>query len=1156
LSASKKGGAGVKAFQDSWNDNKSLIYAASFAGGAVWLATSSILYYLEKDNEDMLWCYPPASNGDSLPFLGSSHSTQLAEHEANKSHSAHANKPHIMDCACTDDGCTGADCLCQARFKSIPSSMFFVLLSLAGEFPLADKYGPWGRVVAAFTAVLSVGIFAIPTGLVGAALEGAISALNDGDEKDYDVDEEDVAEIVALARGEETGSLHSPSYTNTPFYKSLTGYLIVVSAVFAILSTVESVREYCGDSVSGFLMFYALNVCLCLFFLLEWIMRLLTAGAIPTLKAILTPGFSMQLVDLMSWLPEMMFLVMSLTSSAAVNHQKENSDHHQSSRPGANMEPWDMHTSSGEAPPVMYFPAYISLTAALFRMIKYERYIHGFKILDRVLDKSMGVLMIGGAAAAVITVFASTLMYYAERHNPDPHTQKYYSSIPMAMWMTTLNLSGEAPLCDYTTAGSLVVGILSITACAIFAIPVGALGSGFEAVISEIKEEQEAQHASEDSPLLPITTGASGDVELKNLAAAGGGNYGAIPTKDFMDKEDKTNAVSETTVEAAPKAELTPLQRIIEGRSYIGEKFLFWSLMATLFAVALEIISTVDYSSLVPGKDDNGTLDFLYPSPEHVAQAITFSEFAVVIWFTVEYFMRITANGWEYAFSFLGFIDAVSTFPYYFAHGLGGPSIAKTMDIYDGPLRAVRICRLVRLDAYVPSLTLIDDAVRECWAGLSVALFAGMVIWFLFNECLYFSERDDVEEGENKRFRSAFSSLQYSAILLSGDYPIVDFSLQGKLACSCAVIIAVGIVAVPASILAGAFVELLQQQAEERRKKRFEAASKMQTIFLNKKAREKKAANAGSNAFTSLVKNAMKNSAQLRGLDADPSAQPLGARICIWKNNRTGSSESAWNGITGVQFKSFMMHLIGANIIAVLLESIPEVESALPHWVWQGFETASVLCFSAEYVMNIFAAKYDPRWNFSRWEYLTSFIGTADYVSISPFYLQMVIIPAIWGVDSTLIVDATVFRMLRLARIIELEQFFEAFTNLNDVFTKAGPVLKATGVLALILWVGGATAFYYTDPHSDDVAESFANGGETPAVFTSIVDALYYMSIFMAGEWCVSDFSPIGSVLCTIFAIVGVALFSIPVGVLFEGFQDMLEEKHAKKEEEDSKKAD
>lgn len=31
----------------------------------------------------------------------------------------------------------------------------------------------------------------------------------------------------------------------------------------------------------------------------------------------------------------------------------------------------------------------------------------------------------------------------------------YFQSVPMAMWVTLLNLAGEAPLCDYTVWGKV-----------------------------------------------------------------------------------------------------------------------------------------------------------------------------------------------------------------------------------------------------------------------------------------------------------------------------------------------------------------------------------------------------------------------------------------------------------------------------------------------------------------------------------------------------------------------------------------------------------------------------------------------------------------------------------------------------------------------------
>eukprot|EP01048_Picozoa_sp_COSAG05_P007184 COSAG05_NODE_500_length_9234_cov_107.281664_11_plen_46_part_00 len=40
-------------------------------------------------------------------------------------------------------------------------------------------------------------------------------------------------------------------------------------------------------------------------------------------------------------------------------------------------------------------------------------------------------------------------MYYAEQNSRDDDVRQNYDSVPASMWITLLNLSGEAPLCDY-----------------------------------------------------------------------------------------------------------------------------------------------------------------------------------------------------------------------------------------------------------------------------------------------------------------------------------------------------------------------------------------------------------------------------------------------------------------------------------------------------------------------------------------------------------------------------------------------------------------------------------------------------------------------------------------------------------------------------------
>jgi hypothetical protein len=59
--------------------------------------------------------------------------------------------------------------------------------------------------------------------------------------------------------------------------------------------------------------------------------------------------------------------------------------------------------------------------------------------------------------------------------------------------------------------------------------------------------------------------------------------------------------------------------------------------------------------------------------------------------------------------------------------------------------------------------------------------------------------------------------------------------------------------------------------------------------------------------------------------------------------------------------------------------------------------------------------------------------------------------------------DASVFRVLRLFRLLQLERFVTAFTLLDDVWRDSKDVLNTTALLAVILWLTSATLFYLTE---------------------------------------------------------------------------------------------
>ena len=78
--------------------------------------------------------------------------------------------------------------------------------------------------------------------------------------------------------------------------------------------------------------------------------------------------------------------------------------------------------------------------------------------------------------------------------------------------------------------------------------------------------------------------------------------------------------------------------------------------------------------------------------------------------------------------------------------------------------------------------------------------------------------------------------------------------------------------------------------------------------------------------------------------------------------------------------------------------------------------------------MRLFSANKDPEHNFSRLFYATTFFGLIDFAAIAPYYVQQILT----GADVSF--DASIFRVLRLFRIFQLEHFMEAFTKLDDVY--------------------------------------------------------------------------------------------------------------------------
>jgi hypothetical protein len=281
---------------------------------------------------------------------------------------------------------------------------------------------------------------------------------------------------------------------------------------------------------------------------------------------------------------------------------------------------------------------------------------------------------------------------------------------------------------------------------------------------------------------------------------------------------------------------------------------------------------------------------------------------------------------------------------------------------------------------------------------------------------------------------------------------------------------------------------------------------------------------------------------RLRGLEGvDPPLSPLGPMFDKWQHavneflngKEDENGKTTWSVFSYIT-RVFLFIVIVSNVVAVILESVPSIDKSVgnePGNFFDVFEEFSVFVFATEYILRLFCAPKNREALFSPFIYATTFFGIVDFLSTAPWFIERLLL----AVDLIHADDDTVriFRILRIFRLFQLEDFITAFSKLDNVFRASMDVLKATGLLALIIWVGcGALFFIFEENnpnwrscdssipvHSSDpkvpgcydfattsACNDFYPGLCSQSAFTDMPNSLYYTAVFLGGEWGVVDF--------------------------------------------------
>lgn len=225
----------------------------------------------------------------------------------------------------------------------------------------------------------------------------------------------------------------------------------------------------------------------------------------------------------------------------------------------------------------------------------------------------------------------------------------------------------------------------------------------------------------------------------------------------------------------------------------------------------------------------------------------------------------------------------------------------------------------------------------------------------------------------------------------------------------------------------------------------------------------------------------------------------------------------------------FITSLVLANIIAVVMESVPAMASRFGTAL-QWFEWVSVAIFSLEYLARIWAhsARYKVTaggaWR-GRKAYITSFYGLADLAAIAPFYLQF-LLPGL---------DLRVLRIVRLVRVFKLSHYSSAIEDLiHAIEGEKRSFIAALYLLLIVLLLFGSLMY-------------FAEHSAQPDKFGSIPQSLYWAAITLTtvGYGDVSPVTWVGQMIAVMTAFMGVCTVALLTGIVANAFANQLARRRA-----------
>ncbi len=227
-----------------------------------------------------------------------------------------------------------------------------------------------------------------------------------------------------------------------------------------------------------------------------------------------------------------------------------------------------------------------------------------------------------------------------------------------------------------------------------------------------------------------------------------------------------------------------------------------------------------------------------------------------------------------------------------------------------------------------------------------------------------------------------------------------------------------------------------------------------------------------------------------------------------------------------------LLSLIVLNVFAVIVESSTGLPVKLVSFL-NIFEKVSVIIFTVEYLLRVWACTFKPGFNrpvLGRLKFVFSFLLMVDLVAILPFYLPMLI-----SVDLRLL---RALRLLRMARLVKIERYSASLRLIGRVLKKERADIFTTIFVSMVLLLVTSSLVYMCEQNAQ------------PEVFSSIPASMYWgiMTLTTVGYGDVYPVTMLGKVFASITAFLGIGMFALPTAILGAAFvREMSVKKNGKR---------